>query len=347
MHDTPAQDFKRYNRQMETQFTSTGEKILAHPKAVSDLRRRRRNHPIVMHIMPTEQCNLRCVFCSVAHREACPDLPFEDIEFAVKSMHHRGLKAIILSGGGDPTLYPRIDDLLDLIYDMGLEAGMITNGVALTQKLQPGHIERLKWLRISANTLDYLDDFHLPDLSKTRVTLGFSYIWNPRSDIGWPRVKKKISEVGQTMPVAYVRLLPDCNLPSTQLERAHQSLKQLATELGAPYFHQYKIHGTPPECHLGRVHPVLYTDRMIYPCDSLVLNSPGDDKRFHQEYALCHVRDIEKFFDAEISGSLVDTRRLCPCCVFERQNRLLMNILYAENEPGVTDARNFEHVNFI
>ena len=110
-------DFNTYNRQNEIQFTSTGEKILAHSEAVVDLRHHRRNHPVVLHIMPTERCNLRCAFCSVTHREAFPDLPFTDIEFAVESMRRRGLKAVILSGGGDPTLYPQINDLLDLIYE--------------------------------------------------------------------------------------------------------------------------------------------------------------------------------------------------------------------------------------
>jgi len=340
-------EFERYNREKEIQFTSTGEKILAHPDAVSDLRHRRKNHPIVMHIMPTERCNLRCVFCSVAHREACPDLPFSDIESAVESMRERGLKAVILSGGGDPTLYPPINDLLDLVYGMGLEAGMITNGVALVRNVRPDNITRLKWLRISANTLDYKVDFELPDLSGTDVTLGFSYIWNPGSEIGWPRVIKKIEAIGQKMPIAYVRLLPDCNLTGSDLEQTHQFLRDLAAQLGPPFFHQYKIHGTPPECHLGRVHPVLYTDRMVYPCDSLVLNSPPDDKRFHRDYALCHVHDIAKFYDTGITGSLVDTQRLCPHCVFESQNRLLMDILYANDEPQAVDARRFDHVNFI
>lgn len=312
-----------------------------------DLRMKHRSHPIVMHIMPTERCNLKCEFCSVAHREALPDLPFDIAAEALLAMHDRGLKAVILSGGGDPTLYPQINDLLELIYDMGIEAGMITNGVALATKIRMDYINRLKWLRISANTLDYLEDIAVPDLASSNVTVGFSYIWNPKSDTRWPYVQRKITGFRKNIKIAYVRLLPDCNLPTHELESAHRFLRNLAEDLGAPYFHQYKNHKTPPECHLGRVHPVLYTDQMVYPCDSLVLNSPEDDKKFHRDYALCHVNDIATFYDRPIVGSLIDTQRLCPRCVFDRQNRLLMDIIHGADEPSNIHTNRFQHVNFI
>ena len=59
--------FEKENSKKQTIFTSTGEKLLHHPEAIEDLKQRK-NHPIVLHIMPTEVCNLNCVFCSVAQR---------------------------------------------------------------------------------------------------------------------------------------------------------------------------------------------------------------------------------------------------------------------------------------
>lgn len=342
--DTP---FNRYNDTQEIQFTSTGDKILAHREAVQSLRHRQLSYPLVLHVMPTERCNLKCIFCSVAHRDEKNELPFSLIVRVIKGMKSRGLKAVILSGGGDPTLYPSINELLGFAYDLGLEVGMITNGISLDEKIESDLILKLTWLRISLNTLDYIEDLEMPDLSKGKVTLGFSYIWNEKSNSCWNRVRKKVEELQRTIPVAYVRLLPDCNLRGKDLEKDHLFLRKMAKELGSPFFHQYKIHKTPEECHLGRIHPVLYVDRMIYPCDSLVLNSPLANRKFHHEYAMCHADDIEEFFDRPINGSLVDTQKLCPGCVFYRQNKLLADILYGDAPLEPLDSRQFQHVNFV
>lgn len=339
--------FEQYNELQERQFTSTGDKILAHPEVIHRLRYERRSFPIVLHIMPTERCNLKCVFCSVAHRDVRTDLPFSLIINVIEKMKERGLKALIISGGGDPTLYPRINELLCFAYEQGLEVGMITNGLSLNEKVDLDLISRLTWLRISLNTLDYKMDFDMADLSKSKVAVGFSYVWNERSSSHWTRVYKKVEEIQRAVPVAYVRLLPDCNLQGEKLENEHRFLHKMAYELGPPYFHQYKTHKTPEECHLGRIHPVLYTDQMIYPCDSLVLNSPKTNKKFHREYALCHAEDVGEFFDRSIEGSLIETKRLCPCCVFYRQNRLLMEILYGEHVPEPLEKGQFQHVNFV
>ena len=176
--------------------------------------------------------------------------------------------------------------------------------------------------------------------------MGFSYIWNPlTTEETLNRIKTKVAKVSSTNNVSYVRLLPDCNLPTDKLEEAHEELRKIAQKLGKPFFHQYKTHATPPECHLGRVHPVFYTDGFIYPCDSLVLNSPEDDKKFHQDFALCKWDEVKDFYSKAIAGSLINTVK-CHHCVFARQNNLLIDIINTDKKlPEVEE--HIKHVNFI
>lgn len=339
--------FEKYNSEQTTQFTSTGEKIMAHPDAIKALRHDKKPYPVVLHIMPTEKCNLKCTFCSVANRKALPDLPFDLIKSVIDESTERGLKAVILSGGGDPTLYPDINKLLTYLYDQDLQVGMITNGLQLSEKINNDLLSKLTWMRISLNTLDYVRDFQMPDFTDSSCTVGFSYIWNPLSKERFEIVKEKVERIGKQQSIAYIRLLPDCNLREEELENGHAFLNNLTRRLGPPYFHQYKTHKTPKECHLGRVHPVLYTDQMIYPCDSLVLNSPEDNKKFHEEYAICHASDISSFLKETFSSSILDTGRLCPYCVFYKQNKKLIEIIYGEKEPQSINPNLFEHVNFL
>lgn len=341
--------FDDYNNKQESSFTSTGEKIYAHHDAINDLRKHR-NHPIVLHIMPTEICNLRCVFCSVAQRgcegKTYPDLTLDQIKHVVNNLKKNGLKAIILSGGGEPTLYPQINELISFLKSEDLEIGMITNGTLLATHLSDESLNSFTWIRISINTLDYLADINIPKINSDKTTLGFSYIWNPLTkDVTIKKIKKKIDDISAFSEVNYVRLLPDCNLETNDLEKAHEELHKIAQELGSPFFHQYKTHETPPECHLGRVHPVLYTDGFIYPCDSLVLNSPAEDKKFHQDYSLCYWDEVDNFFNKEFNSSLLNTKK-CPHCVFARQNLLLTKLINSNDDLPDVDPT-LKHVNFI
>lgn len=342
-------DFNNYNKYREREFTSTGEKLLYHRDAINSLRAKR-NHPIVLHIMPTELCNLKCVFCSVAQRGAegklCPDLMMEQIRSVIGALKPMGLKAVILSGGGEPTIYPQINELLEYLHSEGLEIGMITNGTTLSERIKPENFDLLTWIRISINSLDYRPDIMIPKLNSEKTTLGFSYIWNPlTTEKTLNRIKEKIKDASATNNVAYVRLLPDCNLSTEKLEEAHVALRAIAEKLGKPFFHQYKTHATPPECHLGRVHPVFYTDGYIYPCDSLVLNSPEDDKRFHHDFALCRWDEVKDFYSQEIKGSLLDTKK-CHHCVFARQNLLLSEIINTDKKLPEPSGE-IKHINFI
>lgn len=299
--------------------------------------------------MPTERCNLKCVFCSVAQRgnegKLFADLTIEQIKFVVEKLIPMGLKAVILSGGGEPTLYKHINELISYLHSAGLEIGMITNGILLSKNVSPENLMLFSWVRISANSFDYVDDIKIPLLDRNTV-LGFSYIWNPlTSDKVLSIIKAKIKEQQSSTPVTYVRMLPDCNIETGKLERMHKKLRTMTKKLGEPFFHQYKTHKAPAECHLGRVHPVLYTDGNIYPCDSLVLNSPTDDKKFHAQFALCHWDEVEKFYLQEIKESLIDTRQ-CPHCVFCRQNELLTSIIH--NKMIITcPTGDLRHINFV
>lgn len=339
-------DFQKYNQQQVKVYTSTGEKLFCHPRIIKKLREEKLAQPIVMSIMPTENCNLNCVFCSMAHRDKYPNLSLSLIKQVVNKLHQRGLKAVIISGGGEPLLYPQINELVEYLYSKKLEIGLITNGILLSQKLKTKNLSKFTWIRVSVNSLDYVPDIKIPKVNTKKTALGFSYIWNSKSKVAiLEKIKTKIKDLEKNgIKVSYVRLSPDCYLSPDEFLRIHRKLQQLTKRLGRPFFHQFKIHKTPQECHFGRVHPVLYTDRKIYPCNSLALNSPKDDRKFHQDYAVCDWHQVDQLYTQPIKSSLIDTKK-CPRCVFERQNVLLKNII----DGRILEVKrcNIKHKNFI
>src|SRR5262245_47390649 len=111
------------------EFTSTGRKFWNHPEALKALKDGK-PRPIVSHIMPTDTCQHTCSFCSVQTRDG-NSLRMEEITGYVAQLLPLGLKAIIISGGGNPILYKQFDEMVDYLYSNGLKIGLITNGMPL------------------------------------------------------------------------------------------------------------------------------------------------------------------------------------------------------------------------
>lgn len=321
---------------IEETYTSTGGKILLHPKAVADLQNKK-CHPIMLHVMPTESCNLACPFCSVGER-GNQSLDYEAIRQTVAYFKRLGLRAAILSGGGEPLLYDHIDDLIRFLSDSGLEMGLITNGTLL-ERLEPELLSAFSWIRISMNSIEQVSNINIPDLPPW-VTLGFSYIWHRKTK---PETLDEIRKLAKAHGAEYARLLPDCNLPEDEFRATQEKIKQYINHTGSPFFFQHKEPGQARTCYLGAVHPVLYADGYIYPCDSNVLNSEITDRGFHREYALCHHSEIEKFYSCNLNGSMVDVSK-CPRCVFTRNNDLLADII---NGKELANPIRVKHANFI
>ena len=171
-------------------FTSTGSKFFAHQEAMTKLRNGR-GQPVTSHVMLTDVCQHTCAFCSVQAR-AGDSLPFDDVMAYLDTLLRFGLKAVILSGGGNPILYrckttgKNFNDVVGAIHERRLEIGLITNGMPLATSISGrrawktvdfNSLDKLTWVRISMAGLDHDErEVYVPDIDPTKTTLGFSYV---------------------------------------------------------------------------------------------------------------------------------------------------------------------------
>lgn len=173
-------------------FTSTGSKFFQHQEVMEHLRNGV-GKVITTHVMITDRCNHSCSFCSVLTRVGNV-LPFEVIEKYLDILIPLGLKAVILSGGGNPILYKckeskkDFNDVVNMIHGKGLEIGLITNGVKMKEypdgrtswiTVNPETLDKCTWIRISMSGLDHEEkEVYVPDIDPTKTTLGFSYVYH-------------------------------------------------------------------------------------------------------------------------------------------------------------------------
>ncbi len=304
-------------------FTSTGDKLLRHGDVLAKLNKGIPT-PVSLQVAPTELCTLDCKFCSVVNRDYKSVFEYSKLITAVDTFFKLGVQTVEITGGGDPLLYPQINEFVAHCLDAGKKVGMITNGIGINNRLDPKLQARMSWIRISANTLDYRDHLDLP-VGMKDGNLGFSYCWT--ENLSTKAQLLRVKEIADNNNVKYIRLVPNC-LDSNEdmVNKWDPMLKPMADDIGHPVFYQPKNFASPPECYLGYIKPFLYCDEYVYPCSSTVLNKEAD-KQFNSNFRWYHYTDTEKIY-SEPMHSIVDTKR-CEHCVFTSQNNQL---IYAINQ---------------
>jgi len=305
-------------------FTSTGIKLMHHPDAVRRLQIERRGTPLSLQVAPTSRCNLKCVFCSNVNRENHEDLDLDILKTTILKLQEMGTKTVEWTGGGDPTMYQHINELMAYCDTLGLKQGMITNGVALVKKVLIENLNQLTWLRISMNCLDYVDSIEIPEISGI---LGFSYVMNERTDRS---ILDRLQEYVVKVKPAYVRIVPNCQVSDEEQTKNNQSLGEEIKGWGSPYFYQPKRFQRPNKCYWGYFKPFILHDGWVYPCSSVVLNEEAG-RSFHVKYRWVKMEEFPAKYQHDVQPF---PSHNCNHCVFENQNLMVENLL---NPFGMED----------
>jgi len=300
----------------ENQFTSTGIKLLHHPFALAQAKAGLAI-PISLQISPTSKCNLNCVFCSNSNRTKEEQLHFSEIQTLLTAMKSRHLKTVEWTGGGDPTLYPEIEECISYANNIGLKQGFITNGIKFAENISQEHRNILHWVRISMNCLDYIDDIEIPTIEGT---LGFSYVMNTETS---KRSLDTLKLYVDKYKPAYVRIVPNCIATDEEQERNNKVLSSIVKSWGEPFFYQEKIFKRPTQCWWGYYKPYVGQDGFVYRCNSVVLNHDAD-RQFQDKYRWCRIADLPYLYDWHMIP--FDTKD-CNHCVFTTQNNLIDSIV--------------------
>ena len=280
--------------------------------------------PVSIQIAPTSRCNLSCSFCSNINRTKHEDIDFEKLVDLIVRLRECGLKTVEYTGGGDPTLYEGINELMTFCTLLGIKQGMITNGVVIREKIDQQRLDRLTWLRISMNCLDYINDVDIP---KIKGTLGFSYVWNEKTTLS--TIEKLKAYVFKYSP-AYVRIVPNCQATDEQQDENNRVLGETIAKLGRPFFYQAKTFQKPDKCYWGYLKPFVNSDGYVFRCSSVVLNYDAG-RKFHESYKWCDIETlVSKYKEKIVPFNPVN----CNHCVFSAQNNMLDSIL---NPTGMED----------
>lgn len=136
------------------------------------------SYVVNLHIL--EQCNFKCKYC-FAHFNGGKMLSLEDWKSIVDNISNSIPVKRFNIAGGEPLLFPRIDNLIEYIKSKGIDVSIITNGILLTDYFIERHANNLETIGISVDSLnedilqelncqtsrsEMLDKYRLEQLSK-------------------------------------------------------------------------------------------------------------------------------------------------------------------------------------
>lgn len=76
-------------------------------------------------------CNLKCTWCYAQNASCNPPMSVSDARKAIAIISDLGIKSVSLIGG-EPSIYPHLFEILDECRENQLKAGLITNGLRLS-----------------------------------------------------------------------------------------------------------------------------------------------------------------------------------------------------------------------
>lgn len=135
---------------MNNQFDRN--KILAHLDSINKyVSEGTLDYPLLVEFDLTNVCNHDCPGCTGFRKEGGLNSAIEtrDAIVILEDMKKCGTRAVTFSGGGDPTMHPDFDSIIEYAAKIGLEVGLITNGMSLKTRHFELLLSSCTWIRIS------------------------------------------------------------------------------------------------------------------------------------------------------------------------------------------------------
>ena len=180
--------------------------------------------PVSIHLDLTSACNHRCPFCcDMDMLNSGNQLCINETKRMTDLLCERGLKSVIVMGGGEPTLHKDFEDIIVYLKSKGLQLGIVTNGTKMDKviSIADSLTDPYDFVRLSldAGTQETFEAMHNSRSKQTLseicakvknlklrnkdLTVGYSYIvsWNGCQYKG-VQIKDNVTEMPAAVTLA-------------------------------------------------------------------------------------------------------------------------------------------------
>ena len=227
--------------------------------------------PTHIQLVLTNKCNLLCPFCSYGAVDRKLELSKSELRSVLCDFANLGSDAVTITGGGEPTLHPQFNAIINEALDLYYKVGMITNGTNWNG-IDLSGIDQMVWCRVSCS--DYWDhEKYLDKLGKVvekapKTDWGMSYVVLNNGEFkpdNFAQCIKFAYEYG----FKYVRVVSDLTHPdkATHMDEVKLVLVRAGVD-DSIVIYQGRKNTTPgfKQCWISLIKPYIGADGEIYPC---------------------------------------------------------------------------------
>lgn len=346
-------------------------KIFAHADKLNEIAAGERVAPIYLRIKPTNYCNHKCYYCSYADTDLGlrdsvkkqDQIPYEKMMEIISDIKDMGVRAVTFSGGGEPLIYPYIQDTFKGVLDAGIDLSLITNGQLLKDE-KAELLSQAKWVRVSFDSADAKtyskirgipeDSFgevckNISDFSKIKsknCELGVNFVINHENYNQILDMGKMLKELGVNHVKYTARVttdLFDYHKPfrNQVVDQIHKAIDELEGD-GFKVINKYEsdfdsvliFKRCYEKCYINRLFAVIAADSKVYFCHDKAYVSEGvvgdiSDKSFKDLWFSKEIQERYEAFDPRVECN--------HHCVYDDRNELL-NTFFSLDRT---------HINFI
>jgi organic radical activating enzyme len=319
------------NVDIKTSFTAADSiplKVLLDPHLVKHAKEKNRVLPIHIQLLPTNKCNMNCTFCSCSSRDKDLEIDISMAKTIIDKCKKAGTKAVTITGGGEPLMYPYFAELLDYFHMNSIKIGLVTNGLLL-HKTPKETLDKITWCRISNDdqrTFGGKYREHLSSVVKrsSKVDWAFSHVVSAK-----PNVDEiaRIIEFANEHNFTHVRLVADLFHPEgIDMEVLKATLRNIGMDDAKVVYQGRKAFERGGDCFIGYLKPLIGPDAKIYACCGVQYALEVPSKDLPEALCLGDAVDIDRILDNSnnpLDGSI------CVKCYYMNYNILLKGMLKA------------------
>ena len=287
-------------------------KLVWYPEKLKSFINEKPTAPIYVRVKPTNVCNHNCFFCIYAtsfsgiHEEMKErdTIPFDKMMEILEDFKEMGVKAITLSGGGEPLVYKHIIPTIESILEKDIKLSMITNGQLLMGE-KAKLMANANWVRVS---VDYFNEYqfnksrripgrlyskvfenmeNFAKIKKPHCSLQVNYIvhkYNKDHLFESAKMLKKLGVENLRFSPMWNQNFEEYHKPfkehaSKQITRAKKELSDDKFEVGSSYDYYFEGAGRKErpytKCYFMQVVPVIGADCKVYYCHNKAYDATG------------------------------------------------------------------------
>lgn len=222
----------------------TPSKVFRHLDRLAQWERGGSASPVTVEVDLSNRCSLGCQSCHFAYTHvagprkgsAAPEgfsstgqlADLDVFTRAFREMREAGVRGLVFTGGGEPTLHPQFEEFVRAAE--GLELGMYTLGGHLPDARAVLVRERFTWMVVSLDTVDattYAREKRVPESRFQEACRGVRRVAGGRATVGvsfllhagnWQQIEQMVA-LGDTLHADYVTLRPTIETDTSDLSR--------------------------------------------------------------------------------------------------------------------------------